>query len=239
MSGAATLGVSITWLGHGTVLYRSEKGRSVLVDAWVDSNPACPAASKDLKSLDLLLITHGHSDHFDDCLTLAQKYKPDIVGIVEIAQYLGIKGVERVHSMNKGGTVALHGIKITMVHASHSSSIREGDSLYSGGDACGFVIEFENGTRVYHAGDTAVFSDMKLIGEIYEPQIAALPIGDLYTMSPVEGAVAARMLGARTVIPIHHSTFPALTGTPAALREKLKDRPDIEVVEMKPGETIR
>ena len=238
VTAAPRLGVSITWLGHGTVLYRSEKGRSVLVDAWVDSNPACPAAAKELRSLDLLLITHGHSDHFDDCFTLARKHKPDIVCMFEIAQYLQHKGIGKLHGMNKGGTVALHGIKITMVHAVHSSSIREGDSFYPGGEPCGFVIELENGTRVYHAGDTAVHSDMKLIGEIYQPRIAALPIGDLYTMSPVEAAVAARMLGARTVVPIHHSTFPALTGTPAALREKLKDRPDIEVVEMKPGETI-
>jgi len=237
VSGAA-LGVSITWLGHGTVLYRSEKGRSVLVDAWVDSNPACPASAKELKSLDLLLITHGHSDHFDDCLTLARKHKPDIVCMFEIAQYLHLKGVGKLHGMNKGGTLALHGIKVTMVHAVHSSTIRDGDSLYPAGEPCGFVVEFENGTRVYHAGDTAVHSDMKLIGEIYQPRIAALPIGDLYTMSPVEASVAARMIGARTVIPIHHSTFPALTGTPAALREKLKDRSDIEVLELRPGETI-
>jgi len=232
------LGVSITWLGHGTVLYRSEKGRSVLVDAWVDTNPACPAAAKDLKSLDLLLITHGHSDHFDDCLTLARKYKPDIVCIFEISQYLALKGIEKVHGINKGGTVALHGVKVTMLHAVHSSSIRGGASFYPGGEACGYVLEFENGTRAYHAGDTAVHSDMKLIGEIYRPSIAALPIGDLFTMSPTEASVAARMIGARTVVPIHHSSFPALTGTPAALREKLQDRPDIEVVELKPGETL-
>ena len=155
----------------------------------------------------------------------------------EIAQYLGLKGVEKVHGFNKGGTLALHGIKVTMVHAVHSSSIREGDSFYPGGEACGFVLEFENGTRVYHAGDTAVHSDMKLIGEIYRPQIATPPIGDLFTMSPVEASVAARMIGAKTVVPIHHSTFPALTGTPAALRERLQDRSDIEVLELKPGET--
>lgn len=232
------LGVSITWLGHATVLYRSEKGRAVLVDAWVDTNPACPAAAKDLKSLDLLLITHGHFDHFDDCLALARKYKPDIVCNFEIAQYLGLKGIEKVHGINKGGTVALHGIKVTMVHAVHSSSIREGDAFFPGGEACGFILEFENGTRVYHAGDTAVHSDMKLIGEIYQPRIAALPIGDLFTMSPVEASVAARMIGARTIVPIHHSTFPALTGTPAALRDRLRDRSDIEVVEMRPGETV-
>ena len=231
------LGVSITWLGHATVLYRSDKGRSVLVDAWVDTNPACPDAAKDLKALDLLLLTHGHFDHFDDCVALARKWKPDIACNFEIAQYLGLKGVEKVHGFNKGGTLALHGIKVTMVHAVHSSSIREGDSFYPGGEACGFVLEFENGTRVYHAGDTAVHSDMKLIGEIYRPQIATLPIGDLFTMSPVEASVAARMIGAKTVVPIHHSTFPALTGTPAALRERLQDRSDIEVLELKPGET--
>ncbi len=232
------LGVSITWLGHATVLYRSEKGRSVLVDAWVDQNPACPAGAKDLKSLDLLLLTHGHFDHFDDCVALAKKYKPDVGCNFEISQYLGLKGVEKVHGFNKGGTITLHGIRVTMVHAVHSSSIREGGAFYPGGEACGYVIEFENGTRVYHAGDTAVHSDMKLVGEIYRPRIAVLPIGDLFTMAPLEAAVAARMVGARFIVPVHHSTFPVLTGTPGELRDRLKDRTDIEVLELKPGETV-
>lgn len=229
-------GVSITWLGHATVLYRSAKGRSVLADAWVDGNPACPAGAKDLKSLDLMLITHGHFDHFGDCVAIAKKYRPDIVCVYEISQYLESHGIEKLHGMNKGGTQLLHGIRVTMVHAIHSSTIAEEGRLLPAGDACGYVLEFENGLRVYHAGDTAIFSDMKLIGELYHPSIAVLPIGDLFTMSPLEAAAAARMLSVRAVVPIHHSTFPALTGTPAALREHLKGS-GIEVLDLKPGET--
>ena len=230
------LGVSITWLGHATVLYRSAKGTTVLADAWVDGNPACPATAKDLKALDVMLVTHGHFDHFGDCVALAKKYRPDIVCVYEISQYLEFHGVQKLHGMNKGGTQLLHGIRVTMVHAVHSSTIADGDRLLPAGDACGYVIEFENGVRVYHAGDTAVFGDMRLIGELYHPTVAALPIGDLFTMSPLEAAAAAKMLGIKAVVPIHHSTFPALTGTPASLREHLKGS-GIEVVELKPGET--
>ena len=230
------LGVSITWLGHGTVLYRSAKGKTVLADAWVDGNPACPPSARNLPALDLVLITHGHSDHVGDLVAIAKKQSPDIVCIHEIAHYFASKGVAKVHGMNKGGTQALHGLRITMVHAVHSSTIAEGDRLINMGEAAGFVIEFENGTRVYHAGDTAVFSDMKLIGEIYKPTIAALPIGDLYTMSPLEAAAAAKLLGVKTVLPIHHSTFPALTGTPEALEGHLKGS-GIEVLALKPGES--
>jgi len=230
------LGVAITWLGHGTVLYRSEKGKTVLADAWVDGNPACPEAAKQLPSIDLLVITHGHFDHMGDCLAIAKKHTPDVVCIHEIAQYLEPKGVQKLHGMNKGGTQALHGLRVTMVHAVHSSTISDGDRILPAGEACGFVIEFENGTRVYHAGDTAAFTDMKLIGELYHPTIGVLPIGDLYTMSPHEAAAAAKMLGVKVVVPIHHSTFPVLTGTPAALRSNLKGS-GIEVLELKPGES--
>jgi L-ascorbate metabolism protein UlaG (beta-lactamase superfamily) len=232
-----SLGISITWLGHGTVLYRSPKGKSVLADAWVESNPACPATAKSLPPIDLVLITHGHSDHVGDLIAIAKKHSPDIVCIHEIAQHFESKGVQKLHGMNKGGGQLLHGIRVTMVHAVHSSTIADGDRVIPGGEAAGFVIEFENDTRVYHAGDTAVFSDMRLIGEIYHPSIAALPIGDLYTMSPLEAAAAAKMLGAKTILPIHHSTFPALTGTPEALRRHLEGS-GIEVLALKPGESI-
>ena len=231
------LGVEITWLGHGTVLYRSEKGRTVLADAWVDGNPACPPAAKTLPKIDLLLITHGHSDHVEDLITIAKQHAPDIVCILEIAHHYRSKGVQKLHGMNKGGTVEFQGIRATMVHAVHSSTIEEGDQLIPAGEAAGFIIEFENGTRVYHAGDTAVFSDMKLIGEIYHPTIAVLPIGDHYTMSPLEASFAAKMLGVKSIVPIHHSSFPVLTGTPAALR-KLLEGSGIEILDVKPGESV-
>lgn len=231
------LGVSITWLGHATVLYRTAEGRSVLVDAWVDGNPACPPASKKLDQVDSVLITHGHSDHLGEIVAIAKRHHPEIACNFEISLYLAGKGVEKVHAMNKGGSVALPGVKATMVHALHSSTIQDGEHLIPAGEACGFVLEFENGTRVYHAGDTGIFGDMKLIGEIYHPTIAVLPIGDLYTMGPMEASAAAKMLGVKYVVPIHHSTFPALTGTPAELTKRLAVWPAIEVVELKPGET--
>jgi L-ascorbate metabolism protein UlaG (beta-lactamase superfamily) len=230
------LGVSITWLGHATVLYRSPQGKNVLVDAWVDQNPACPPDAKKLPPIDVMLITHGHFDHFDDCLTILKQHHPDVVCNWEIGLYLGSKKIEKVNGINLGGSIAVQGIRVTMTHAVHSSSIQENGAVIPGGEPSGYIIEFENGTRVYHVGDTAVFGDMKLIGEIYKPTIAVLPIGDLFTMSPLEASYAAKMIGARTVIPVHHSTFPALTGKPAELRALLKGT-DIEVLELKPGET--
>jgi L-ascorbate metabolism protein UlaG (beta-lactamase superfamily) len=230
--------VSITWLGHATVLYRSPKGKRVLVDPWLEANPACPPEAKKLSAVDLMLITHGHGDHFADAIPVARKFNPEIVCNYEISLYLGSKGITKLHGINHGGTVEIGGIKVTMVQAIHSSSIEEGDRVLPGGEPCGYIIEFENGTRVYHAGDTAFFGDMKWIGEIYKPSIAALPIGDVYTMGPREAALAAKLIGARHLLPIHYATFPALTGTPAELKRHLADQRDIEVLDVKPGETV-
>jgi L-ascorbate metabolism protein UlaG (beta-lactamase superfamily) len=231
------LGVGITWIGHGTVLYRSASGKNILADAWVDTNPVVPPAAKALPKIDLVLLTHAHGDHVADLETIAKKHDPDIVCMHEMAEYYERQGMPRIHGMGKGGTQTVQGIRVTMVNAVHSSSFDMGGQLLPAGDPAGFVIGFENGTRVYHAGDTAIFSDMNLIAEIYKPTIAALPIGDLYTMSPLEASYAAKMLRVKYVLPIHHSTFPALTGKPEELMDLLRGS-GIEVLAVKPGETV-
>lgn len=230
-------GVTITWLGHATVLYTDAKGRRTIVDPWIEGNPASPPAAKAIDRLDAIFVTHGHGDHLSGVAPLAAKHHPEVVANHEISVYLGRKGVEKARGMNKGGSIEAAGVRATMVHAIHSSGIEEPDGILYGGEPCGYVLEFEGGVRVYHAGDTGIFGDMRLIGELYRPAIAVLPIGDLYTMGPYEAAAAARMLGVKAVVPIHHGTFPALTGTPDALRRELGDRSGIEVVALKPGES--
>ena len=186
-----------------------------------------------------MTITHGHGDHMADAVTLGKKFKPVIVCNFESHQFLNRKGVPGTSPMNKGGTQEAAGLKFTMVHAIHSSGIEDGGRIVYGGEPCGFVITLEDGTRIYHAGDTGVCADMALIGELYAPDIALLPIGDLYTMSPREAAVAARMLKPKWIVPAHYGTFPALTGTPDALREELaKQKVEAELVVLRPGETL-
>jgi L-ascorbate metabolism protein UlaG (beta-lactamase superfamily) len=186
-----------------------------------------------------MTISHGHGDHMADAVTLGKKFSPVIVCNYEIHVFLSRKGVVNTSPMNKGGTQEAAGLKFTMVHAIHSSGIEDGGRIVYGGEPCGFVITLEDGTRIYHAGDTGVFSDMALIGEIYAPDIALLPIGDLYTMSPREAGVAARLLRPKWIVPAHYGTFPALTGTPDALREELaRQKVEAEVVVLRPGETL-
>src|SRR5438132_5318695 len=231
-------GVQITWLGHATFKITSPQGKVILIDPWTQGNPACPAEHKQIDHLDLMLVSHGHFDHAGDAVSVAKAAKPgSVVAIVELAGWLQSKGVENTIGINKGGTIVAQGIKITLTHAIHSSSVD--DSVYVG-EPCGFVLEFENGRKLYHSGDTCAFSDMQIIAEVYKPDVALLPIGDFYTMGPREAAVAVRMLGVKHVIPMHYGTFPVLVGTPAQLQDALSSLGlnDVEVIAMKPGETI-
>ena len=232
-------GFALTWLGHHTFKLVTRGARTVLMDPWVESNPACPKELKSFDKIDVMTISHGHGDHMGDAVTLAKKFKPVVVCNFEISLYLERKGVSNTLGMGKGGTAEALGLKFTMVHAVHSSGIEDGGQVLYGGEPAGFVITLEDGTRIYHAGDTAAHADMAVIGELYAPDIALLPIGDHYTMSPREAAVAARMLRPRWIVPAHSGTFPVLTGTPEMLREELKKLDlDIEVVALRPGETL-
>ena len=230
-------GVQITWLGHATFKVTTPGGKIVLIDPWTFQNPACPEGLKRVDKVDLMLVTHGHFDHMGDAVDIAKATKPTTIAIVELAGWLGSKGVEQTIGINKGGSVNVEGIRVSMTHAIHTSGVEDGSYA---GDACGYVIEFENGRRLYHAGDTCAFSDMQIIGELYQPDVALLPIGDFYTMGPREAAIAVRLLGVKHVIPMHYATFPVLTGTPAALRQALQalGLNEVEVVEMKPGQTV-
>ncbi|MGH9736708.1 MAG: metal-dependent hydrolase [Candidatus Acidiferrales bacterium] len=233
-----TGGNKFTWMGHAAFRITTATGKVILIDPWVQSNPMCPESLKKVEKLDTLLITHGHFDHIADAVELGKAHKPQTVAIFETAVWLESKGVTNTRGMNKGGTQTVGEIEVTMVHAVHSCGIQDGDKIVYGGEACGYVIRLPGGPTVYHAGDTAVFSDMKLIGELYSPDVAMLPIGDFYTMGPREAAVAIRLLGVRHVIPMHFGTFPALTGTPDRLRELTKDISGLEIHAMKPGDTL-
>lgn len=231
----------LTWLGHATFKLQTPHGKKVLIDPWVQGNPACPADQKNINQLDLMLLTHGHFDHIGDAVTIANEAKPStIVGVFELTSWLGSKGVQNCVGINIGGSLNVDGVRVTMTHADHSCGISDGDAIIYGGVAAGYVIELENGAKLYHAGDTALFGDMQLIGELYHPSVVLLPIGDFYTMAPREAAYACKLLNPQAVVPMHFGTFPALTGTPQALREELAKLglQHIEVIAMHPGQTI-
>ncbi len=229
--------VTVTWLGHASFHIVSPTGKVVLIDPWLD-NPKCPPDRKSFDRVDLILVTHGHFDHLGNTVDLARQHAARVVVIYEISVWLESKGIRNVTGMNKGGTVDVDGIRVTMVPADHSSGIQDGDQIVYGGDPVGFVVQFENGVRIYHAGDTNVFGDMALIGKLYRPDVALLPIGGLFTMSPPEAAEAIRLLGVRKVIPMHYGTFPILTGSPEALRAATRDIPDLEIIAIQPGESV-
>lgn len=228
--------LQITWLGHSAFLLETPAGTRVLLDPWL-GNPSCPAEwakAAAVLPLDLILLSHGHGDHLGDTIQVARESGAPVVCLYEVGQFLTQKGLTDVRDMGIGGTQKVAGVTVTMTNAVHSGSYTEGNQIVYLGGAAGFVLRQDGMPTIYYSGDTALFGDMKLVADLYAPEIAFLPIGDHYTMGPDTAAIAATWLGVRQVVPMHWGTFPLLTGTPTMLKEHLKGT-NIEVLELEPG----
>jgi L-ascorbate metabolism protein UlaG (beta-lactamase superfamily) len=235
---------TITWYGHACVEVTTPGGKVILIDPWF-GNPLSPRSAESVDRCDVLLVTHGHGDHLGDGVAIASRLSPAWPCIHELSLWLARRlpgGSDAATGMNKGGTVEARGLRFTMTGADHSAGDWNpgGETTLYLGEPAGFVIEVENGFKLYHAGDTNVFGDMALIGELYKPDIALLPIGGHYTMGPREAAKAVELLAVDHVMPIHYGTFPALAGTPAQLRVELDARglSHVEIHAPEPGGSV-
>ena len=233
--------VDIQFVGHSTFILDDKQGTRILIDPWLKNNPACPEDLQEPKDIDYILITHGHFDHIGDLFAAIDINKEaKIVTSLEVSSWLNAKGISNTLPMGIGGSQPLdNDIKVVMVNAVHASGIADdkSESMLYGGVANGYVVEFRNGFSIYFAGDTAIFSDMNLIREIYSPDLAVLPIGDHFTMGPKEASYATKLLGVKHVIPFHYGTFPVLIGTPEEYIELVKDL-DVSVYVMNPGDVL-
>lgn len=225
----------ITWLGHATVLVETAAGTNILIDPFIEQNPKYPKGFALPEKIQYILLTHGHGDHISDAVPVAKKHGSTVVAIYELAAYVGGKGAANTIGMNLGGTVQLKEVAATMVEAKHSAAAQDEEGTHYTGVAAGFVLTIEGGPVLYHAGDTAVFGDMKLIHDLYQPSIVMLPIGGHYTMGPKEAALAVKLLAPQVVLPLHFGTFPPLIGTPKDLAALVGA--GVKVVDWSPGDS--
>jgi len=226
---------TLTWLGHAAFRIESDRGKRIYVDPFLQGNPKTPEDEKSPERVDIIAVTHGHSDHAAEVADLSKRFpQAEIVAQVEVKGWLGKEGanIGDLPGINKGGSQEIDGIRFTLTNAFHSSSANDGTYL---GESCGIVIQFEEGKSLYFAGDTCVFGDMQLIARLYEPDVAVLPIGDWFTMGPDEAAVALELLGNPRCVPSHWGTFPLLTGTPDRLAELA---PEARIERLDPGGSV-
>jgi L-ascorbate metabolism protein UlaG (beta-lactamase superfamily) len=233
-------GTQLQFLGQATFLITSPEGHRTLIDPWLRGNPACPDNLKDVGHVDLILVTHGHHDHIDDLLPVARKTGAAVAGTLEMCTWLNSQGITNVIRMNKGGTVTSGPVQVTMAHADHTGGIMEGPEVVYSGAAVSYILHTSDEARIWHMGDTAVFGDMALIAEIYQPQTILMPIGNLVVMSPREAAHAVRLTHPRTVVPMHYGIYPpGSNGTPEEFRRHCEGITDVEIAEMQPGDVIQ
>ncbi len=234
--------MKITYLGHSSILLTTSDNQNILIDPFISTGPTSPIQFKDLPSIDLLVLTHGHADHTSDIFNILERDNSKLIATYELGCLISTlaKSPVKYDPMNKGGTIELKelNLKISLTHAHHSNSYTTEDGIsHYAGEACGVILNFNNGPCIYHAGDTCYFEEMKLIREFYAPSLAFLPIGDRFTMGPKEAGISAQALGVKTAIPIHWGTFPLLTGTPSEFKEECITR-DVEAITLEPGVTL-
>ncbi|HNS24973.1 MAG TPA: metal-dependent hydrolase [Methanobacteriaceae archaeon] len=228
----------ITWLGHSAFEIVTSEDLHILIDPFITENPACTCSLDEVQA-DVICVTHGHNDHFGDTLKLAERDGSLVICIHELSKYLECQGIE-AWGMNMGGTVEARGVKVTMVNSNHSSDMDFLEGMGPGGSSCGFILELEDGKKIYHSGDTGIFGDMKtVIRDIYSPHLAMLPIGDRFTMGPHEAKIAVEWLDVDVVIPMHYNTFPVIEQDPEKFKEYVESTTGAKVVVLEPGETYQ
>ena len=254
LASAQTAGkTEVLWLGQAATRITTPGGKVIMIDPWLTSNPKTPAAFKDLAALgkiDLILVTHAHYDHIADAPALAKMHNVPVYGPAGLNDSwvkLGVLPVELSPRFGKGGTITPfgpNGPKITAVHAEHSSELTwknpatNKEEVHVGGEPVGFILEMENGFKIYHMGDTGVFGDMRLVGDMYHPDLVLVPIGGHFVMNPQDAAMAMReMIRPKYALPIHYGTIPQLRGTPAEFKTALGNSP-VQMLVVNPGEKV-
>ncbi|MCK9151293.1 metal-dependent hydrolase [Methanobacterium alcaliphilum] len=229
--------MKLRWLGHSAFELISEENVKILIDPFISNNPACSVPVEEIEA-DLICVTHGHADHFGDALEIANRTGALIIANHELSIFFSQQGFQ-TQGMNIGASSKYQNIKVTMLDSKHSSDIDFMEEMVPGGTACGFIFELENGLKIYHAGDTGLFGDMKtIIADFYKPDIAILPIGDRYTMGPEAASQAAQWISPKKLIPMHYNTFPVIEQDADEFVNLVHSKnPDIEVIILEPGQT--